>query len=293
MFWFLPENVSVDRDDDVDLVDPGPQRPVETAPVEHEPRVRDPGAARDPLHHRLGVRHRRDQLGVRERNGLDPPRPGVHELGDQLELGLGGQDHGLVLQPVTRADLHDGDVAAHIPEATVGYVTAEHVDALIVGAGIAGIGAACHLQDRRPGTSWAILEGRDALGGTWDLFRFPGVRSDSDMLTLGYSFRPWAGTATLADGASIRGYLRDTPASAASTPRSATATAQVALYYRFTQRAPRLSRRLLLAGLRRQLPPGYPVQTHFHPSYDPWDQGCAWSRTGTCSRRSGPGASRW
>ena len=92
------------------------------------------------------------------------------------------------------------------------------------------------------------------------------------MLTLGYSFRPWAGTATLADGASIRGYLRDTPASAASTPRSATATAQVALYYRFTQRAPRLSRRLLLAGLRRQLPPGYPVQTHFHPSYDPWDQ---------------------
>jgi cation diffusion facilitator CzcD-associated flavoprotein CzcO len=69
-------------------------------------------------------------------------------------------------------------------------VTVEHVDVLIVGAGISGIGAASHLQDRCPGRTYAILEARDALGGTWDLFRFPGVRSDSDMLTLGYAFRP-------------------------------------------------------------------------------------------------------
>jgi len=89
-------------------------------------------------------------------------------------------------------------------------VTGEHVDVLIVGAGISGIGAACHLQDRCPGKTWAILEARDALGGTWDLFRFPGVRSDSDMLTLGYEFRPWKGASTLADGISIREYLRDT-----------------------------------------------------------------------------------
>ena len=89
-------------------------------------------------------------------------------------------------------------------------MTGEHIDVLIVGAGISGIGAACHLQDRCPGKTWAILEARDALGGTWDLFRFPGVRSDSDMLTLGYEFRPWTGASTLADGTAIRDYLRDT-----------------------------------------------------------------------------------
>ena len=83
-------------------------------------------------------------------------------------------------------------------------MTGEHVDVLIVGAGISGIGAACHLQDRCRGKTWAILEARDALGGTWDLFRFPGVRSDSDMLTLGYEFRPWTGASTRADGTAIR-----------------------------------------------------------------------------------------
>jgi cation diffusion facilitator CzcD-associated flavoprotein CzcO len=67
----------------------------------------------------------------------------------------------------------------------------EHVDALIVGAGLSGIGAACYLQTHCPKKSYAILEGRDTIGGTWDLFRYPGVRSDSDMYTLGYSFRPW------------------------------------------------------------------------------------------------------
>ena len=64
-------------------------------------------------------------------------------------------------------------------------------DVLIVGAGISGIGAACHLRTRAPGRSFAILEGRDAIGGTWDLFRFPGIRSDSDLFTFGFAFKPW------------------------------------------------------------------------------------------------------
>ena len=67
----------------------------------------------------------------------------------------------------------------------------EHLDVLIVGAGISGIGGAVHLQDRCPDTSFAILEGRPDIGGTWDLFRYPGVRSDSDMHTLGFRFKPW------------------------------------------------------------------------------------------------------
>ena len=67
----------------------------------------------------------------------------------------------------------------------------EHVDVLIVGAGLSGIGAGCHLQADCPQKSFAILEARESIGGTWDLFRYPGIRSDSDMYTLGYSFRPW------------------------------------------------------------------------------------------------------
>ena len=81
---------------------------------------------------------------------------------------------------------------------------------LIVGAGLSGVGAACHLETRRPGTTYAILEARDAIGGTWDLFRYPGVRSDSDMFTLGYSFEPWVGDKAIADGPSILDYIRDT-----------------------------------------------------------------------------------
>ena len=86
----------------------------------------------------------------------------------------------------------------------------EHVDVLIVGAGLAGVGAACQLRRHCPDKTFAILEAREAIGGTWDLFRYPGIRSDSDMLTLGYRFRPWEEPETIADGASIRSYIRDT-----------------------------------------------------------------------------------
>jgi cation diffusion facilitator CzcD-associated flavoprotein CzcO len=90
----------------------------------------------------------------------------------------------------------------------------EHVDVLIVGAGLSGIGAAHHLQAAFPGKTYAILEARDAIGGTWDLFRYPGVRSDSDMHTLGYRFRPWTKAKAIADGPSILDYVRDTAADA-------------------------------------------------------------------------------
>lgn len=86
----------------------------------------------------------------------------------------------------------------------------EHVDVLIVGAGLSGIGAAHHIQTAFPGKTYAILEARDAMGGTWDLFRYPGVRSDSDMQTLGYRFRPWTEAKAIADGPSILRYVRDT-----------------------------------------------------------------------------------
>ncbi|MCF6378622.1 NAD(P)/FAD-dependent oxidoreductase [Nocardioides KLBMP 9356] len=87
---------------------------------------------------------------------------------------------------------------------------AEHVDVLIIGAGLSGIGAAAHLAKDLPGTSYVVLERRAVSGGTWDLFRYPGVRSDSDMHTLGYRFRPWRGNVALADGQSILDYVRDT-----------------------------------------------------------------------------------
>ena len=85
-----------------------------------------------------------------------------------------------------------------------------HVDVLIVGAGISGIGAACHLQMESPDRTCVILEGRDDIGGTWDLFRYPGVRSDSDMHTLGFAFKPWTAEKSIADGPSIMAYLRET-----------------------------------------------------------------------------------
>ncbi|MDG2262891.1 MAG: NAD(P)/FAD-dependent oxidoreductase, partial [Actinomycetota bacterium] len=86
-------------------------------------------------------------------------------------------------------------------------MTKDHFDVLVVGAGISGIGAAYHLQKNCPGMSYAILEGRADIGGTWDLFRYPGIRSDSDMHTLGFSFKPWNAEKAIADGPSILAYL--------------------------------------------------------------------------------------
>ncbi len=85
-----------------------------------------------------------------------------------------------------------------------------HFDVVIVGAGLSGIGAAYHLQRSCPGKSYAILESRGALGGTWDLYRYPGIRSDSDMHTLGYGFKPWREAKAIADGPSIRAYVNET-----------------------------------------------------------------------------------
>ena len=89
-------------------------------------------------------------------------------------------------------------------------MTVEHLDVLIVGAGVSGIDAAYHLSTTCRDRSYAILEGRQAIGGTWDLFRFPGIRSDSDMYTYGFPFRPWTGKKSIADGASILQYVRET-----------------------------------------------------------------------------------
>jgi monooxygenase len=88
----------------------------------------------------------------------------------------------------------------------------EHLDVLVVGAGLSGIGAGHYVQSECPWASYAIFEARDAIGGTWDLFRYPGLRSDSDMFTLGYSFRPWDGEKSIADGGSILRYIRETAA---------------------------------------------------------------------------------
>ena len=86
----------------------------------------------------------------------------------------------------------------------------DHTDVVIIGAGLSGIGAAFHLTEKCPDRSYVILESRSAIGGTWDLFRYPGIRSDSDMHTLGYSFKPWDSAKAIADGPSILKYVRDT-----------------------------------------------------------------------------------
>src|SRR5689334_17513571 len=102
-------------------------------------------------------------------------------------------------------DPRDMDTAADFARADT-----EHLDVLIVGAGLSGIGAAWHLQDKCPGRTYAIIEARETSGGTWDLFRYPGVRSDSDMYTLGYSFRPWKEAKAIADGPAILTYVHET-----------------------------------------------------------------------------------
>ncbi|HLR17093.1 MAG TPA: NAD(P)/FAD-dependent oxidoreductase [Alcanivoracaceae bacterium] len=88
-------------------------------------------------------------------------------------------------------------------------MAAQHVDVIIIGAGLSGIGMACHLTRNNPNKTYLILEGRDAIGGTWDLFRYPGIRSDSDMFTLGYSFKPWKDDQSIADGHTIRAYINE------------------------------------------------------------------------------------
>src|ERR1700679_679375 len=91
-------------------------------------------------------------------------------------------------------------------------MSVEHFDVLIVGAGLSGVGAGVPLHERCPGKSYVVLEGRPSMGGTWDLFRYPGIRSDSDMHTLGYSFKPWTAAKSIADGPSILSYVRETAA---------------------------------------------------------------------------------
>lgn len=91
-----------------------------------------------------------------------------------------------------------------------GELQAEHFDVLVVGAGLSGVGAGVHLSDHCPDKSYVILEGREAIGGTWDLFRYPGIRSDSDMYTLGYSFKPWTEQKSIADGPAIWKYVNET-----------------------------------------------------------------------------------
>lgn len=100
--------------------------------------------------------------------------------------------------------------AASTKDVTMSAPSANSVDVLIVGAGLSGIDAGCHMEMHCPNKSYAILEARERLGGTWDLFRYPGVRSDSDMFTLSYAFRPWTETNAIAGGASIVKYIKET-----------------------------------------------------------------------------------
>jgi cation diffusion facilitator CzcD-associated flavoprotein CzcO len=118
-------------------------------------------------------------------------------------------------EPGTTAESNAVSESGTVPEFSAAFeladdAAAEHFSVLIVGAGLSGIGAAHHLQSAFPRRSYAILEARDCIGGTWDLFRYPGVRSDSDMQTLGYRFRPWKQAKAIADGPAILEYVRET-----------------------------------------------------------------------------------
>src|SRR5438132_744133 len=114
--------------------------------------------------------------------------------------------------PVMTAEMRVANAARPAPydQAEETAMATEHVDVLIVGAGLSGIGAAYHLQEKCPDKRYVILEGRAAIGGTWDLFRYPGIRSDSDMFTLGYSFKPWTDDKAIAAGPTILDYIRQT-----------------------------------------------------------------------------------
>ena len=311
----------------------------------------------------------------------------------------------------------------------------EHVDVLIVGAGISGIGAAYYLQTMQPAKTFAILEARDAIGGTWDLFQYPGIRSDSDLHTFSYEFKPWENEKAIASADAIMSYLRETVAengiarairfhhkvisaawstddarwlveieradtgehltmscgwffcasgyyrydqgftpelpgrgrftgrivhpqhwpedldyrgkrvviigSGATAVTLVPAMAETAghvtmlqrsptyivpvpsedriantlpklvgrdrayavtrrkniakqrLIWRFCQQHPRAARRLIRHLNANQLPKGYPVDEHFRPSYNPWDQRLCAVRTPTCSRPSARAARRW
>src|ERR671915_1142583 len=264
-------------------------------------------------------------------------------------------------------DVAPADPGRRVHSARGGFVTTTtgHVDVLIIGAGLSGIGAAHHIQSAFPGRTYTILEARDAIGGTWDLFRYPGIRSDSDMYTLGYRFRPWTVEA-VHDGETVRltadflyacsGYyaydgghtphfpgierFRGTVAHPQHWPEDldysgkrvvvigsgATAVTLVpamadraahvtmlqrsptyiislpaedpianglrrllgdraaypiarwknvalqTLLYKLSRRRPGLVRSLLRKATIKQLPPGYEVDTHFKPAYEPWDQ---------------------
>src|SRR5919206_81592 len=155
----------------------------------------------------------------------------------------------------------------------------ERVDVLVVGAGLSGVGAACHLRRKLPEKSFVILEGRDAMGGTWDLFRYPGVRSDSDMYTLGYRFRPWRDAKAIADGSAILNYIRET-ASEFGVDKKIRYGHRVKRAYWSSEEAawtveaeagPEKSLVRITCNFL-YLCTGYYDLKHFTPQYNPWDQ---------------------
>ena len=172
--------------------------------ADHDQRARD-RAGRRPLRDRVPSRAGDPDRARRHRSTT--VATGLHYPG-----GVAGRQgrQGLRQRLVGRGRHPRGRLSqAHRPYPAPD-LSAEHVDVLIVGAGLSGIGAAYHLQTGCPRKTYAILEARDAIGGTWDLFRYPGIRSDSDMYTLGYPFRPWTSAKAIADGPSILEYVRDT-----------------------------------------------------------------------------------
>ena len=145
----------------------------------------------------------------------------------------------------------------------------EHHDVVVVGAGISGIGAGYRLQTMCPDLGYVILEARDDIGGTWDLFRYPGVRSDSDMFTLGYPFRPWTGEQAISDGASILGYVRETARTYGIDRRIRFRTRVVAADWDSTTSAWRLTTETT-DGRRSELTAGF---VYFCSGYYRYDEG--------------------